>query len=403
MSPRYGAEIHGGAETGIRGLASHLAAAGHSVEVHSTTAADMATWADVLPEGTTTDDGVVVHRHRTTQERSRGFDRLSTRALADPASIDPQLEARWIQEQGPHSPDLLDAISSLVADVVVMSPYLYEPTLLGAGRANCPLVIHPASHDEAPLRLPAVRRAIEVADGLGFYTDAERRLTERIIPGARLTRQMRVGLGVDTERLPVEFRSQAIERAREQLDLGDDPFFVVLGRVDRGKGTHSLISMFEQLRRSGVITHQLVIAGPVVERPAAADGVVVTGSIDDEVRHGLLAGATGLISPSVMESFSLVVLESWIAGTPVIVHAGCAATVEHVRESKGGLTYRDIDDLQRALSLLASFPDQANRLADRGRRYVEQWFTWPAILARYVPFLTRVAAHGGEKHRYRSA
>jgi len=398
VSPRYGTSIHGGAEMAIRMLATELAAAGHRIEVHSTTASNMATWADDLPAGTTSEAGVTVHRHRTVGKRHRRFDSVSAKALAEPTAISPALERRWIRAQGPHSPDLLDAIAGVGSDVIVFSPYLYEPTLMGVPLSGVPVVVHPASHDEAPLRLPAVRRAIGSTSGLGFYTDAERRLTERIIPEARTKPQMLVGLGVEQPTDDPSDDDPAAE-ARNSLGLGDRPYFLVLGRVDRGKGTHTLIEMFGKLFRDGRITGQLVVAGPIVDQPPGTHGVSVVGPVDDATKRGLLAGAVALINPSVMESFSLVVLESWMAGTPVLVNSGCAATVEHARRSGGGLAYSGIEQLELAMRAVADHPDQAAVLADRGRSYVESWYTWPAILDRYLPFLRQVIEHSQPARR----
>jgi len=392
VSPRYGASILGGAEMAIRMLATKLAAAGHRIDVHSTTATSMATWADELPAASTTEDGVTVHRHRTAAKRHRRFDSISAKVLADPAAASAADEQRWIKAQGPHSPDLIGAISEVTSDVIVFSPYLYEPCLIGVPLARVPTVMHPASHDEAPLRLPAVRRAVESIDGLAFYTDAERRLTEQVIPPARSKPQMLVGLGVDqpTEDTPADSR---IAATRAALGLGDQPYFLVLGRVDPGKGTHALVEMFGELFSSGRISARLVVAGPIVSETPVAPGVTVVGPVDDVTKQGLLAGASALINPSVMESFSLVVLESWMAGTPVIVNAGCAATVEHARRSGGGLAYSGVEQLGLALSAITRYPDRAALLAQNGRAYVDSWYTWPAIITRYVPFLHQVIQH----------
>lgn len=399
VSPRYGDSIHGGAETGMRLLAINLAATGHNVEVHSTTAESMATWADTLTAGTTIEDGVMVHRHRTTARRHRRFHSLSARVLSDPAKVDPALESRWIKAQGPRSPDLLEAVAEVDSDVIVMSPYLYESTLIGSQLVRSPLVIHPASHDEAPLRLPSVRSALASADGLGFYTDAERRLTERIIPATRSMPQMLVGLGVESIEANPEQRESVVSIARSSLGLGEEPFYLVLGRVDRGKGTHELIEMFGDLHRAGRTSAQLVVAGPIVDHPPHTPGVIIAGPVDSTVKNGLLASATALINPSAMESFSLVLLESWMAGTPVIVTSACAATVEHVRKSGGGLVYSNVDQLGQAIELLSNRPDLRSTLMSRGRGYVENWYTWPAILARYVPFLHQVIAHARPSRR----
>ena len=47
--PRYGADVVGGAETLVRGLAEHLAAPGSAVEVLTTCARDHLSWKNVLP------------------------------------------------------------------------------------------------------------------------------------------------------------------------------------------------------------------------------------------------------------------------------------------------------------------------------------------------------------------
>lgn len=388
---------------GVRTLATKLAAAGHTVEVHSTTAEDMATWADESPAGTTSQDGVTVHRHRTTARRHRRFESLSRKVLADPAGVGNDLESRWIKAQGPHSPDLLDAVAAIDTDVVVMSPYLYEPTLLGVHRSRVPTVIHPASHDEPPLRLPSVSRALTAADGLGFYTDAERRLTERVIPDTRLMSQMLVGLGIDQPAEPHQNSRVAMNATLSTFGLDDVPYFLVLGRVDRGKGTHALVEMFGDLHRRSAKSTRLVVAGPIIDHPPPTPGVDVIGPVSESDKQGLLRGAIALINPSVMESFSLVVLESWMAGTAVIVNAGCPATVEHARRSGGGLAYSDASELALAVNLLATRPDLADGLASKGRKYVEDWYTWPAILKRYIPFLNQVIDHARPAHRRATA
>lgn len=382
---------------GMRMLATELAAAGNTVEVHTTTAESMATWANSLAAGTSTEDGVAVHRHRTSARRHRRFESLSTKVLSDPAAANTGLEARWIRAQGPHSPDLLDAVSEVDSDVIVMSPYLYEPTLYGALRARVPVVIHPASHDEPPLRLPAVRAALEAADGLGFYTDAERRLTEQVIPQTRQLRQMLVGLGVDSIR--PDYRDADVVAVKSSLGLSGEEFFLVLGRVDRGKGTHGLIKAFGELHRSRRSTARLVVAGPIIEQPPPTPGVTILGPVDDHSKQVLLSEAVALINPSTMESFSLVLLESWMAGTPVIVNSRCDATVEHASKSEGGLAYSDLGQLGRAVDLLSTHSDLNATLAASGRKYVENWYTWPAILDRYQPFLHQVATHARPAHR----
>ena len=59
VTPRYGPEVMGGAETAARQLAEHLVAEiGWEAEAYSTCALDHVTWDDVLDPGTATFNGV---------------------------------------------------------------------------------------------------------------------------------------------------------------------------------------------------------------------------------------------------------------------------------------------------------------------------------------------------------
>src|SRR5580700_4205220 len=66
VSPRYGTEIVGGAESVAREWATHLKDRGHSVSVITTCALNHHTWSNELPKGETTVEGVSVTRYPVT-------------------------------------------------------------------------------------------------------------------------------------------------------------------------------------------------------------------------------------------------------------------------------------------------------------------------------------------------
>ena len=108
---RYGPQIVGGAEAACRQLATRLAARGVDVTVLTSATTDAVTWANNLPPGSSTDEGVRVVRFPTTAPRAPGFERLSDRVLSatDP---DPALVDRWVRDQGPLVPSLIEEIRS---------------------------------------------------------------------------------------------------------------------------------------------------------------------------------------------------------------------------------------------------------------------------------------------------
>ena len=237
VAPRYGAEVVGGAEAASRSLAEHLVAdLGWEVEALTTCAVDNRSWANEYAEGTTDLNGVTVHRFRSKAGRDPGFDRFSRKIMEQPFRAAPRDQDRWITLQGPHNPALLDAIASTDADLVVFSPYLYEPTAKGLPLVADRAVFHPAAHEEQPIHLPLFRRVFGSARGLAFYTDTERRLVERLFPVASLP-QIVLGLGVD------ESTGDA-DAARAAVGVGDRPFLHTQCRVDAGKGTTMLAEFF---------------------------------------------------------------------------------------------------------------------------------------------------------------
>ena len=381
--PRYGAQVIGGAEYGARMLAERLVAlAGWEVEVLTTCATDARTWADDLPAGSTVEAGVQVHRFPVEGTRHPHFDRLSPQVLHDPAGAAGAAEQAWIERQGPVSPPLLDAIRSTDADLVAFYPYLYHPTVAGVPLATGRAVMHPAAHDEAPIRLPLFRDVFAGVDGFVFQTDGERQLVEGLFRiGER--RQIVLGLGVE----PAVGDADAAGAA---LGLADRPYLLCIGRVDDGKGVRTLTRFFTAYKERHPGPLALVLLGPVVDRPEPHPDIVVTGPVSEEVKWGALRRALALVSPSGYEAFSLVLIEAWSAGVPVLVNARCAATREHVERSDGGLAFDGYARFEVGVERLVADGPLRDALAAAGEAYVAERFLWPAVIGRYTSFLEAV-------------
>jgi glycosyltransferase involved in cell wall biosynthesis len=377
--PRYGEEVVGGAELAARMLAERLVTRdGVDVEVLTTRAIDSRTWATEYPEGEVTVRGVRVRRF-SASPRSPEFDRESAPVLSRPEVASPALESRWLDLQGPVSNDLIGAVRDSSADLIVFSPYLFHSTVRGVAAVEDRAVLHPAAHDEAVLRLPMYRAVFERARALVCYTHAEQRLVWSRFRVAR-TPQVVLGLGV-------EARPGAPEAAVSRLGIRDRPYVLCLGRVEGAKGTDALARAFAAFKDRHPGPFALVYAGPVADLPPAHHDIVVAGLVDDETKWGLLRGATALISPSPYESFGLVVLEAWVAGTPVLVNASCEATREHCERSGGGLWFRDYEEFEVALRRVIASSDLRASLAGAGGSYARTRFAWPALTDRYVSFL----------------
>lgn len=380
--PRYGERVVGGAEMGARKLAEHLVSElGWQVEVFTTCALDHRTWADELSPGTTDERGVVVHRFPSRSGRAPDFDARSTPLLSAPRSVSPGDAERWLRWQGPDCPDAVEAALASAAERICAYPYLYLPIVDVVRRGGERTVLHPAAHDEAPLHLPCFDDVFARTGALFLHTLSEQVLVNRRFPAVASLPQAVLGLGVD------EVGEGSADDARAALGLGAAPYVLCLGRVDPLKGTDLLVRYFAayKQRRPGPL--RLVLAGPVGKAPPAHPDVVAAGPVDEATKWGLLSGADLLVSPSPYESFSLVVLESWLCGVPVVVNGACGPTVEHCQLSGGGAWFDGYASFEVVLDRLLGDPQLRGALARRGGRYVADRFRWPTLIRRYAQLL----------------
>ena len=256
VTPRYGVEVMGGAEAAARQLAEHLVAdCGWEVEVFTTGALDHITWDDVLPAGDSDLNGVTVHRFASASGRVPEFYELDGRLRMAPAEASLEQSRRWLELNGPVTPDLVDAVRISDAEVIAFYPYLYYPTVVGMEATTAPAVLHPAAHDEPALYLKVFEETFANADAICYHTAAERRLVQRRHRVAQVP-QIELGLGV----------SPVVDGGRsggEVLGIGDRPYVVSVGRVDDHKGSSMLAAFFRTFKERHPGPLALAFVGPV--------------------------------------------------------------------------------------------------------------------------------------------
>ena len=386
VTPRYGPEVMGGAETGARQLAEHLVSeCGWEAEAYTTCALDHITWKNVVAEGTSDLHGVTVHRFSSV-ERHADFFALDGQLRIAPSEATRREAQRWVDLNGPVAPDLVEALCDSDADVVAFYPYLFYPTVRGITRCPQPSVLHPAAHDEPALYLPVFRGTFASADGLCYHTTAERRLVQRVHPTAE-SPQVVLGLGVGEA-------AGAGRPGGEVLGIGDRPYVVSVGRVDEHKGSKMLATYFSTYKERHPGPLALVLVGPVSAKIPPHPDIVVTGVVDEADKWDIVHDATVSVSPSALESFSLVVLEAWVDAVPVVVNAACDPTREHCERSGGGLWFGSYREFEAVLDRLLAEPELRRRLGERGRAYVDRHYQWPVLIERYARFLGQVVERG---------
>jgi glycosyltransferase involved in cell wall biosynthesis len=96
--------------------------------------------------------------------------------------------------------------------------------------------------------------------------------------------------------------------------------------------------------------------------------------------------------PSLLESLSMVTLEAWAAGRPVIVDGRSPVLSSMAARAGAGLAFRSWMEFAEIGELLVAEPDLGNRLGEAGRRFVERTYTWPVVVEKYRDLFAEVAA-----------
>ena len=387
VTPRYGTEVIGGAETAARMLAERLCLRPDwEVEVLTSCAMDHLTWENTVPEGTSTVNGVTVRRFPTSSRRQLDYFDLDAKIRLAPSAVGLAEARRWVALNGPMCPGLVDTVAATDADVVACYPYLFATTVDGIAVSPVPTVLHPAAHDEPALYLSAFRQSFRHVDGFVYHTQAERDLMEYAF-GNGAKPQIVLGLGVNDP-------AGGGRPGGELLGLGDRPYLCYLGRVDEHKGCGMLAEYFAQYKDRHPGDLALAFVGPISDKAPEHPDIVVTGTVSEGDKWDILGGAEVMVNPSAYESFSLVLLEAWSLDVPVLVNASCAATMEHCRRSGGGLWFESYRSFEVTVERLMADGPLRRTLGEAGRRYTEQYYRWPSIIDRYTRFLVEVTERG---------
>jgi glycosyltransferase involved in cell wall biosynthesis len=380
---RCGSDIAGGAERLCLETATHLREA-WDVEILTTCARDYTTWENVYEPGPSNVAGVPLQRFAVDVPRDgAAFERLS-RELESGASVPLWRQQDWIAAQGPVCSALQQFVerSARDYDAIYFYTYLYATTYQVLPFAGDAAVLVPLAHDEWPFYLPIWDDLFRRPRGILFASRDERRLVERRF-GELGNFGPAIGIGIDPPR--------AVDPEAFRLAHGlDASFALYLGRVDPAKGCAEMVDQFVELRRSERGARKLVLAGPLEMTLPKHDDVVTLGQISDEDKWNALAAADVLVMPSRYESLSIVALEAWSLGTPILANGLSSVLVGQCRRSGGGLWYANSGEFARLLS--SDLLGKARQLGAQGKRYVEEHYRWSDVVAQHRAWLDDLLA-----------
>jgi glycosyltransferase involved in cell wall biosynthesis len=379
---RYGADINGGAELHARYVAERLAR--HvQVEVLTTCATDYITWRNALNAGPETVNGVAVRRFPVTRERDpEDFGQHSQRVFGREHSLAEELA--WLDAEGPTSPALVEHIRTHAADFdfFIFFSFRYYHAYQGIRAVHHKAILVPTAERDGALGLSMFGPVFRAVRAIMYNSFEERALIQaaannKDVPG--------VVVGVGSEIPP---HSSAI-RFRQKFNMRDR-FAIYIGRIDENKGCAELFDFFQRYAQTlAEGLHLVLIGNPIIPIPTHPR-IHHLGFVSDQDKFDALAAAELLIMPSYFESLSMVALEAWALGKPVLANGRCDVLKGQCIRSNGGLYYDNFAEFVETLRAIDFNPQLAAALGRNGREYFARHYSWPIIERKYLDMLDRL-------------
>jgi glycosyltransferase involved in cell wall biosynthesis len=414
VTPRYGADIGTGVEHACRLIAEHVSER-HDVDVLTTCARDHRTWKNEYSEGADRVRGVLVRRFGVSLVPDHiGFDALSQRLQTSPHSRAEELE--WVRLHGPWSPGLIDYVkrANRSYDVLVFFGLSHPLTVHGVEVAPERSVLFPYLQLQPSLRFSLWADLVRSARGVGFFSEAERRLLHSYL-GVRHACEEVVGIGVDPPPQQTYPRHQQDpnDAIAEEDESGTEDeveapdylngrgipfkrrhrlygrFALYGGRVESDNGCEEMLEYFDTFAASENDA-ALVLMGLKMMKVPEEPYLRLAGVIPDRERMTAYEAADVTIAPASDDLLAQPLLESLAVGTPVLASARNAAAVEHCRRAGAGLYYANREEFVAALTLLTNNAQLREKLGSNGRSYVRNHHRWEGVLGRFDRLISRV-------------
>lgn len=386
--PWFGWDIPGGAEAELRGLVTHLHDAGVRLEILTTCVKEfLSDWSHNFHRpGTVVEHGITIRRFRADSRNAGDFAQVNARLMGGQLPLTAEEEQTYVREMI-NSRELCRYLARHQQEygLYVFIPYMFGTTYHGIMQCPEKSVLIPCLHDESYIYMKVFADVFSKLRGMIFHAYPEEALAERVYDLGGVKHAV-LGEGIDTG-----WEGDA-ERFRKKYHM-EKPYILYAGRKDSGKNVDQLISYYrEYLRRGGEQLELVLIGGGSIHIPGdIKEHVHDLGFVPIQDKYDAYAGARMLCNPSHNESFSLVVMESWLAGRPVLVSGGCAVTRDFALRTGGGLYYDSYFEFEGAVNYLWAHPDMAERMGECGRQYVLEHFSWPAIVEKYRTFFEEAA------------
>lgn len=378
--PWYGEKIPGGAENAFRDITTKLFEDGVELEIVTTCVEKFGSdWSVNFhkPGLTKNSIGIPVRRFEADKRDTAAFDAVNLKICQGQAIT--RAEEEVFMQEMVNSRAMYAYLKEHEADyeLFVGIPYMFGPVYQVAKMFPKKTLLIPCFHDEGYAYMEIFKECYSQIGGMFFNAQPEAELAKRLY-GLEGVIQCTAGLGMD-----VDISGDAAAfRKKFQIE---DPFILYAGRKDKLKNIDTLIAFFCEYKRRNPGSLKLVlIGGGVVELPKGFEEEILDlGFVDIQDKYDAYAAAELLCQPSHNESFSYVIMESWLMGRPVLVHGDCAVTKNFAVSAKGGLYFKTYGEFEGCVNYIRMNQEKAAQMGRNGGDFVRNNFGWSTVLGKY--------------------
>lgn len=377
----FGPKVKGGAESVIFNLCLNLAARGEKVEVWTTASSSIESrnndyWNDPADKSLP----FIIRRFRTNIKSERLF-QLAHSYMNQPNQV--RLLGEIWKRTALYGLGMAEALANEEArfSSIHLCHYFGGSTHRLAGIVPSKTILSPFIHDEAAFYHPVMKTLFSKVRGVICNTRAEVNLIEQANLGILAATCYPIGNGLDLSGKIKDDELSALENKQKQI--------LFIGRLIAEKNLYELLDWIETYNKLHPGEElSLVLAG---EGPLAKDARILAnpfvkhvGWVTETQKRDLILRSLAVVQPSLLESFSLVLVESWLMKTPVIVHKGCLATRLQVEDSHAGLAVSNAAEFGEAVDRLWGNRSLARDMGDRGLKFALARFTWQEVTRKFL-------------------
>ncbi len=376
---RYGNEISGGAELHCRWIAEHMRKY-MDVEVLTTRAFDYITWKDHYPRGDEIVNGVPVKRFSVVRPRvPERFGRIQNRILENEHTEADEL--KWLEEEGPFSPELIEYIKEHEEDYdyFIFFSYRYYHSYWGIRTVPEKSILVPTAEHDPVIHLNIFKDLFRLPRAFVYNSYEERAMINRVSRNQDVPGDV-VGVG---SVIPDKIESESFRRKHPGLD----DYIIYIGRIDENKGCQQLFDYYLRFKRETRSPIKLALVGSTQLQIPAHPDISYLGFLSEEDKFAALKGAQVLSIPSFYESLSMVTLEAWALEKPVLANSRCEVLKGQCLRSNAGLFYENYPEFREGLRLLLASAPLRAAMGNNGRRYFQENYTWEVIEKKYLAIL----------------